>query len=203
MSFVMSSLTCFGLALRPQTRCGWLDTDSLGRIYIGTAVYFTAGKCDLPVTDAYSTQYELQMSQKSSALLLALGAMPQTCDLEQAAQLPEYLKEPVDYFGVKTGALSASVQEQTLLVSGKLRYCMLGTDADGAPVYFEQAQDVAQEYQLETKADSYLTELFITVQDCQYGDPGEKQTAVSLQVAGRRYGFRGYTCFIHYRNQSG
>ena len=60
--------------------------------------------------------------------LLALGAMPQTCDLEQAAQLPEYLKEPVDFW-CETGALSASVQEQTLLVSGKLRYCMLGTDA--------------------------------------------------------------------------
>lgn len=58
--------------------------------------------------------------------------------------MPEYLKEPVDFW-CETGALSASVQEQTLLVSGKLRYCMLGTDDDGAPVYFEQAQDVAQD----------------------------------------------------------
>lgn len=99
--------------------------------------------------------------------------------------MPEYLKEPVDFW-CETGALSASVQEQTLLVSGKLRYCMLGTDADGAPVYFEQAQDVAQEYQLETKADSYLTELFITVQDCQYEiqEKNKLQYHCKLQVDG-------------------
>lgn len=72
------------------------------------------------------------------------------------------------------------------MVSGKLRYCMLGTDADGAPVYFEQAQDVAQEYQLETKADSYLTELFITVQDCQYEiqEKNKLQYHCKLQVDG-------------------
>ena len=63
---------------------------------------------------------------------------------------------------------------------------MLGTDADGAPVYFEQAQDVAQEYQLETKADSYLTELFITVQDCQYEtqEKNKLQYHCKLQVDG-------------------
>ena len=152
----------------------------------GKSVLFCWRQKKMCIRDsAYSTQYELQMSQKSSALLLALGAMPQTCDLEQAAQLPEYLKEPVDFW-CETGALSASVQEQTLLVSGKLRYCMLGTDADGAPVYFEQAQDVAQEYQLETKADSYLTELFITVQDCQYEiqEKNKLQYHCKLQVDG-------------------
>ncbi len=71
-------------------------------------------------------------------------------------------------FWCETGALSVLAQEQTLLISGKLRYCFLGTDADGVPVYFEQAQDVAQEYQLETKADGYLPEWSITVEDCQY-----------------------------------
>lgn len=150
--FVMSSLTCFGPALHSTDRCGWLTRTASGEFTLGLRCILLRENTILPVTDAYSTQYELQMSQKSSALLLALGAMPQTCDLEQAAQLPEYLKEPVDFW-CETGALSASVQEQTLLVSGKLRYCMLGTDADGAPVYFEQAQDVAQEYQLETKAE--------------------------------------------------
>ena len=172
-------------ALHPQTDADGLTRTASGEFTLGLRCILLRENTILPVTDAYSTQYELQMSQKSSALLLALGAMPQTCDLEQAAQLPEYLKEPVDFW-CETGALSASVQEQTLLVSGKLRYCMLGTDADGAPVYFEQAQDVAQEYQLETKADSYLTELFITVQDCQYEiqEKNKLQYHCKLQVDG-------------------
>ena len=63
---------------------------------------------------------------------------------------------------------------------------MLGTDADGVPVYFEQAQDVAQEYQLETKADGYLPEWSITVEDCQYAiqEKNNLQCRCRLRVDG-------------------
>lgn len=154
-------------ALHPQTDADGLTRTASGEFTLELRCALLREKTIFPAVDAYSTQYELQMSQKTSSVLLNLNAIPQTFDLEQSAQLPEYLKEPVDFW-CETGALSADVQEQTLLIGGKLRYCMLGADADGAPVYFEQTQDVTQEYPLETKADRYLHELSVTPEDCRY-----------------------------------
>ena len=78
-------MTCFGSALHPQTDADGLTRTASGEFTLGLRCILLRENTILPVTDAYSTQYELQMSQKSSALLLALGAMPQTCDLEQGS----------------------------------------------------------------------------------------------------------------------
>ena len=172
-------------ALHLQTDADGLTRTASGEFTLGLRCIVLRENTILPAVDAYSTQYELQLSQKSVSLLLAVGGMPQICDLEQTIQMPDYLKEPVDFW-CETGALSVLAQEQTLLISGKLRYCMLGTDADGVPVYFEQAQDVAQEYQLETKADGYLPEWSITVEDCQYAiqEKNNLQCRCRLRVDG-------------------
>ena len=89
-------------------------------------------------------------------------------------------------FWCETGALSAYIQENTLTVNGKLRYCMLGTDTDGALAYFEQTQDISQEYQLEEKADDYLLELSLTAEDCRYelSDKNNLQCRCRLKADG-------------------
>lgn len=161
---------CFDLlwsALHPQTDADGLTRAAAGEFTLSLRCVALRENTVLPAIDAYSTQYELQQSQKPASLLLELDGLPQSWDLEQTAQLPDYLKKPQDFW-CETSALAASIQENALTVSGKLRYCMLGTDADGAPAYFEQAQEIAQTYQLETTADDYLLELALTADDCRY-----------------------------------
>lgn len=71
-------------------------------------------------------------------------------------------------FWCEPGALAVSIQEHTLVVSGKMRYCLLGSDGDGAPAYHEVVSDVSQEYPLNRKADRYLGNLSVEVNNCRY-----------------------------------
>lgn len=172
-------------ALHPQTDTDGLTRTAAGEFTLGLRCIALQENTVLPAIDAYSTQYELQQSQKPASLLLALEGLPQSWELEQTAQLPEYLKKPLDFW-CETSALSAYIQENTLTVNGKLRYCMLGTDTDGVPAYFEQTQDISQEYQLEEKADDYLLELSLTAEDCRYelSDKNNLQCRCRLKADG-------------------
>ncbi|MDD3193115.1 MAG: DUF3794 domain-containing protein [Oscillospiraceae bacterium] len=154
-------------ALHPLADADGMTNAASGEFILGVYCMVLREKKALPAIDAYSTQYELQFSQKPASLLQVLEGLPQAFELEQAAQLPDYLKETMDFW-CETGALSVLAQEQVLLISGKLRYCMLGLDADGTPAYFEQIQEVAQEYPLAVRADGYLPQLSVAAEDCQY-----------------------------------
>ena len=63
---------------------------------------------------------------------------------------------------------------------------MLGADADGAPVYFEQAQELLQEYRLGADAADYLLELSLDAENCRYelSDKNSLQCRCRLKADG-------------------
>ena len=179
---------CFdllGSALHPQTDADGLTRTAAGEFTLCLRCIALRQNTVLPAVDAYSTQFELQQSQKPASLLLTVEGLPQSWELEQTVQLPEYMKKPLDFW-CETSALSTSVQEDVLTVGGKLRYCMLGADADGAPVYFEQAQELLQEYRLGADAADYLLELSLDAENCRYelSDKNSLQCRCRLKADG-------------------
>ncbi len=168
-------------AIHPQTDADGLTRMVAGEYTLGIRCFVLQETSVLPATDAYSTQYELQLSQKQSSLMRALGGMPQSFDLEQTVTLPEGMKEPLDFW-CETGAVGVSVQEQSLMITGKLRYCMLGADPDGAPVYWEQVQEISQECPVTEPAQGYLPQLSISAEDCRYEMREQGQTVCRCRL---------------------
>ena len=66
-------------ALHPQTDADGLTRTASGEFTLGLRCIVLRENTILPAVDAYSTQYELQLSPKSVSLLLAVGGMPQIC----------------------------------------------------------------------------------------------------------------------------
>lgn len=105
---------------------------------------------EIPVlTDAYSTEYELNVEQKPVKLERVATVKHDTFLAKQAFDLPEDGVERVIDLWCEADSLNLKEEEGGYKITGDLKICMLACDIQGTPSYYERKSDY--EYMCEVR----------------------------------------------------
>lgn len=140
-------------------------------------------KEELPlIEDAYSTEYDLQLSRSPVTVEQLLCQADMTCSVKEDMAPAEGTVTSVADLWCETLSMITSCENNRLTVRGKAVFCLFGEGAQGEPFYTEKAVDLETGMALPEGSGEAAPHLQAEVVGLQYVISGEKSVSVKADV---------------------
>ena len=176
-------LEVVSLELRPRTNMNG-ESRTLGvsvKLLIIVKAYCST---EIPVLyDAYSTEYEMTLEKADIPLEKIVCDMSETYLCKKTLDMPESVLTSVIDLWCETLVKTVRNEENQLVIAGVVLLCILGKDAEGAPVYHERAVDYEYQYGMSTTPRQMRCEPEVAAVAASYTFTGADQLEVRVELS--------------------
>ncbi|MEF9852767.1 MAG: DUF3794 domain-containing protein [Hydrogenoanaerobacterium sp.] len=137
-------------------------------------------KAVMPVCDAYSTEYEIQLEERPVTVIRLLKTVNEAHDYKELLELPADASRVLHLWC--TGSFKGiTAEENSAALAGQLTLCMFAEKKDNDIVYFEKAVDFVHKTEL-AAAENLAADITMLPVSCEFSDAGGGNIELRAQV---------------------
>ena len=132
------------------------------------------------VCDCYSTQYECKLTSRQVPLLKLLDEISETCMYKETLELPAGVRSIIDVWCVP-GNIGVKLEEDGVVVSGKLMVCMFVYE-DDTVAYYDQTREFSQKIALRGTFDTIQFNPVVQVDTAAFSMSGNDKVEIRCPI---------------------
>jgi LysM repeat protein len=134
------------------------------------------------VTDAYSTEYELQMDYQQQTMNRLQEMITDTCVQKYSFDLGDTgISKVIDVWN-EVSAVNTEVTDSQIQYSGKLNICILACNEENKPFYFERMVDFICAHDWSKQSENIHCDAEVSVEDISYRITGDSGIEMKVEL---------------------